>query len=59
VQIVCNTAGIYADDKINTADRTAMTKIVAAMSFVENGTEADACDVQRGFDLFENYLKGQ
>jgi hypothetical protein len=57
VQIVSNSAGIYADDKIDTKDRAAMTKIVSAMSFVENGVQANDCDVQRGFDLFEEYLK--
>lgn len=37
---------------VDTLDESVMCRIVAAMSFVENGIEADSGQVKRGWDLF-------
>ena len=44
-------AGIPADDPININDREQMIRIVAGMSKVENGVEADMPDVITGWLL--------
>ena len=44
-------AGIPADDPININDREQMIRIVAGMSKVENGREADMSDVIAGWNL--------
>ena len=40
------------DETISTTDRGIMTAVVAAMSEVENGVEADMATIWRGWELF-------
>ena len=51
VKAVSEYAGIPADDPINVNDREQMIRIVAGMSRVENGVEADMPDVITGWIL--------
>ena len=51
VKAVSDYAGIPADDPINVNDREQMIRIVAAMSRIENGIEADMSDVIAGWNL--------
>lgn len=51
IKAVSNYAGIPADDPININDREQMIRIVAGMSKVENGVEADMPDVITGWLL--------
>lgn len=51
VKAVSDYAGIPADDPINVNDREQMIRIVAAMSRIENGREADMSDVIAGWNL--------
>lgn len=51
IKAVSDYAGISADDPINVNDREQMTRIVAGMSKVENGREADMPDVIAGWNL--------
>lgn len=51
VKAVSDYAGIPADDPINVNDREQMIQIVAAMSRIENGIEADMSDVIAGWNL--------
>lgn len=51
IQFVSDYAGIPADDTININDREQMIRIVASMSKVENGVEADMSDVIAGWNL--------
>ena len=51
VKAVSDYAGIPADDPINVNDREQMIRIVAGMSRVENGVEADMPDVITGWIL--------
>lgn len=51
VKAVSGYAGIPADDPINVNDREQMTRIVAGMSRVENGREAEMSDVIAGWNL--------
>lgn len=51
VKAVSDYAGISADDPININDREQMIRIVAGMSKVENGREADMSDVIAGWDF--------
>lgn len=51
VKAVSDYAGIPADDPINVNDREQMIRIVAGMSKVENGVEADMSDVIDGWNL--------
>lgn len=50
IYVVSDRSGIPADDPIDTNSGEQMTRIVAAMSYVENGTEADMNDVIAGWD---------
>lgn len=50
VSLVCSYSGIGPDDLIN-FDREQMIRIVAGMSRVENGREADMSDVIAGWGL--------
>ena len=49
IKAVSDYAGIPADDPINVNDREQMIRIVAGMSRVENGVEADMPDVITGW----------
>jgi hypothetical protein len=51
ISFVSERSGIPADDPIRTDNREMMIRIVAAMSRLENGQEADMCDVIDGWKL--------
>lgn len=51
VEAVSGYAGIPADDPVDINDREQMIRIVAGMSKVENGREADISDVIAGWNL--------
>lgn len=51
ISFVSERSGIPADDPIRTDNREMMIRIVAAISKVENGQEADMCDVIDGWEL--------
>lgn len=51
VHLVSSYSGIPADDPIDITNREMMVRIVAGMSKVENGREADMSDVMAGWDL--------
>lgn len=51
IKAVSDYAGIPTDDPINVNDREQMIRIVAGMSKVENGREADMSDVIAGWNL--------
>ena len=51
IKAVSDYAGIPADDPININDREQMIRLVAGMSKVENGREADMSDVIAGWNL--------
>lgn len=52
VKTVSERADIHADSYIATTDRDTMVPIVAAMSRVENGVDADMNEVNAGWELF-------
>ena len=51
IKVVSERSGIPADDPIYADSREMMIRIVAAMSYVENGREAVMSDVIRGWEL--------
>ena len=51
IKIVSERSGIPADDPIYADSREMMIRIVAAMSYVENGREAVMSDVIRGWEM--------
>ena len=51
IKAVSERSGIPADDPVYADSREMMTRIVAAMSYVENGVEADMADVIAGWEL--------
>lgn len=51
IKAVSERSGIPADDIIYTDNREMMTRVVAAMSYVENGIEAEMGDVIAGWEL--------
>lgn len=51
IKVVSERSGITADEPILADNREMMVRIVAAMSFVENGREAVMSDVIRGWEL--------
>lgn len=53
----CGIAGLSDLSIIDTTDARLMKGIVAGMSFVENGIEADADDVNAGWELFAKELE--
>ena len=50
VMTVSSRSGISPDDPVSADNREMMIRIVAAMSFVENGVEADMSDVIAGWE---------
>ena len=50
IRVVSERSGIPADDPVYADNREMMVRIVAAMSFVENGREAEMSDVIRGWE---------
>lgn len=53
IRVVSERTGIPADDPVYADNREMMVRIVAAMSFVENGREAEMADVIRGWELLQ------
>lgn len=51
IDTVADRAGISPDDPIYPENREIMIRIVAAISYVENGIEADMADVIKGWEL--------
>ena len=51
IKVVSERSGIPEDDTVYADNREMMIRIVAAMSFVENGREAEMSDVIRGWEL--------
>ena len=51
IRVVSERSGIPADDPVYADNREMMIRIVAAMSFVENGVEAQMSDVIQGWEL--------
>ena len=51
IRVVSERSGIPADDPVYADSREMMIRIVAAMSFVENGVEAKMSDVIQGREL--------
>ena len=51
IKSVSDYAGIDPDDPVNIHDRETMIRIVAGMSRVENGVDADMSDVINGWNL--------
>lgn len=51
IRVVSERSGIPEDDTVYADNREMMIRIVAAMSFVENGREAEMADVIRGWEL--------
>ena len=50
IKVVSERSGIPADDPVYADSREMMIRIVAAMSYVENGREAVMSDVIRGWE---------
>lgn len=53
IKVVSERSGIPEDDIIYPDNREMMIRIVAAMSYVENGREAEMADVIRGWELLQ------
>lgn len=51
IDTVSRLAKVYPDVEIDVANKDLMCRIVAAMSRVENGVNADLAEVERGYDL--------
>ena len=51
IRVVAERSGIPADELVYPENREIMIRIVAAMSYVENGVEADMPDVITGWIL--------
>lgn len=51
IKAVAAHAGIHADEKLDFGDREAMLRVVAAMSYVENGEPAEMGEVVKGWEL--------
>lgn len=51
IGVVASRSGIPADEEVDLYDQRQMTAIVSAMSFVENGVEADKGEVLNGYLL--------
>lgn len=51
IKIVSNRAKVYPDVEIDTTNKDLMCRIVAAMSYVENGKPAVMQEVEQGWEL--------
>ena len=51
IKVVSERSGIPENDTVYADNREMMIRIVAAMSYVENGREAEMADVVRGWEL--------
>ena len=56
IKFVAGRAEVDAEATLNTRDEIVMRKVVAAMSRMENGVEADPEEVREGWVLFQEYL---
>ncbi len=54
LRTVCRRTGLSDVSTLDTRCEAQMCAVVAAMSFVENGIEADPEEVRQGWKLFEN-----
>lgn len=52
ISTVAKRAGLSDESEIDTLKGDTMRAVVSAMSYVENGVEADEADVAAGWDLF-------
>lgn len=52
IDAVCRRTGLAPDRPIDTRDRATMVPLAAAISRVENGTDAVAEEVEAGWELF-------
>jgi len=52
IRAVSSESGVPENSRITSTNKDVMIPIVAAMSHVENGVEANIPEVQRGWDLF-------
>lgn len=52
IRAVSSESGVPENSHITSTNKDVMVPIVAAMSRVENGVEANITEVQRGWDLF-------
>lgn len=52
IRAVSSESGVPENSRITSTNKDVMIPIVAAMSRVENGVEANITEVQRGWDLF-------
>lgn len=52
IRAVSSESGVPENSRITSTNKDVMVPIVAAMSRVENGVEANITEVQRGWDLF-------
>lgn len=53
IKTVVRKTGIPANQPLNFDDTANMKKIIAAISFVENGAEADVNQINEGYQLFK------
>lgn len=53
IKVVSERSGIPENDTVYADNREMMIRIVAAMSYVENGREAEMADVIRGWELLQ------
>ena len=51
IRVVSERSGIPENDRVYADNREMMIRIVAAMSYVENGREAEMSDVIRGWEM--------
>lgn len=59
IRAVAERSGVPATSHITATNKDVMIPIVAAMSFVENGEEANIADVERGWKLFIEDLRAK
>lgn len=52
IDVVCKRTGLTPNTYVDTRHELLMRRIVAAMSFVENGIEPDMEDIRRGWRLY-------
>lgn len=55
IRTVAKRSGLEDISRVDVSNREMMTRIVAAMSFVENGVEADMAEVAEGWDLYQRH----
>lgn len=53
INTVSNRSGVKPDEVLKQTDIEKLLKVVAGMSFVENGVSANITDVEKGYKLFK------